>query len=324
MATAMAMITTTEARPAASDRGVAPNIKHPPSLGARFVRALGFLTRMRGWRRIAQLIAPPDASHDFVICNDGLWYAGTLGSFIEREVYLFGGYESAAIGAFLDLIPAARRRTMLDVGANIGTHALLFAREFATVHAFEPNPAVFADLQRNAALNGAANLHLHNLGLADRAALLDFHAVPMANAGLGTFSPIEQYDMKLEVIGQARVERGDDYLRDLVAGGVDAVKIDVQGFEPEVLRGLRTILAECRPYIWFEVGEATRRSLGSLDALRAILPFDFRLMRFIERRRGLIRRTELIPVSAFPIGTGDYVAIPLRADPPLSGRRSRS
>jgi len=290
---------------------VAPKIKHPQSPGARFVRALKFLTRVRGWRRIAQRIAPPDSRLDYLISNDGLYYAGNLGSFIEREVYLFGGYESAAIDAFLDLIPAARRRILLDVGANIGTHALRFAQEFATVHAFEPNPAVFSDLQRNAGLNGAANLHLHNLGLADRAALLDFHAIPKANAGLGTFSQVEQYDMKLEVIGQARVERGDDYLRGLVAGGVDAVKIDVQGFEPEVLRGLRSILADCRPYIWFEVGEATRLSLGSLDALRKILPFEFQLMRFVERRRGLIRRTELIPVSAFPIGTGDYVAIPL-------------
>ena len=94
-------------------------------------------------------------------------FAGDLGSYLDRQVYLFGGYESAQIRCFLSRIPAGRHRTILDVGANAGTHSLAFARVFETVLAFEPNPMLWPQFEQNMVLNGLTNVRLHKLGLAD-------------------------------------------------------------------------------------------------------------------------------------------------------------
>jgi FkbM family methyltransferase len=247
---------------------------------------------------------------EFVVKNRELFFAGDLQSYIDRELYLYGGYEEPQIEAFLGLIPQSRRNTILDVGSNVGTHALRFACHFKHVHAFEPNPSVFRQLARNLSLNSLSNLQLHNTGLGDRKAKLDFHLIDKPNAGLGTFSKVEQYDLKLKVVGQALIDKGDDYLEGKLEGRVDAVKIDIQGFEPEALRGMRRILERDKPFVWFEVAAATLQSFDHPAALQDLFPYDFRLLKFVDYRRGVRIKTRLEPVARARIGLGDYVAVP--------------
>lgn len=285
-------------------------MRHPRSLAARLVRKARFLDSVRGWRRIVRAFVPADPELTYVIRNEGMWFAGDLGSYIEREAYLFGGYESSAIDVFLRAIPKSRRRVAMDVGANVGTHTLRFAQAFATVHSFEPNPKVFPRLRANIALNGLQHVHLHPIGLGDRTDILPFHDIGSANAGLGTFSTIEQYDRKLEVAGQARIEPADDYLTPLLDGPVDAVKIDVQGFEPQVLIGMRKILEAHKPFLWFEVSEATRHSFHARQDLRELIPYEFSLRRFESGQAGLRNRMRLTDVEKEVLDVGDYLAVP--------------
>lgn len=61
-------------------------------------------------------------------------------------------------------------RVVVDVGAYVGDSSIAFARQGATVHAFEPSVAFCAFIRRNLAENGlAARVHLHEVGLAERA-----------------------------------------------------------------------------------------------------------------------------------------------------------
>ena len=88
-----------------------------PSIQARFVRALRGVTMVRGWRRLASKLA--GSSGQFRVSNRGIWLEGTIDSFIERQAYLYGGYERREIELFLATIPTDRRRTILDIGANV-------------------------------------------------------------------------------------------------------------------------------------------------------------------------------------------------------------
>jgi hypothetical protein len=113
------------------------------------------------------------------------------------------------------------------------------------------------------------------------------------------------------VVGRAQIERGDDYLRPHLKQRVDAVKIDVQGFEPEVLRGMHELLARDRPYIWLEVGMPTKSSFPTLDALARFIPYPFRLLRFADESSGLRKRLGLVPAPSAEIDFADYVVAPL-------------
>jgi FkbM family methyltransferase len=284
--------------------------RHPSHLGFRLVRRLRALRHLRGWRRLAELIVPKSAAGAFVVDNDGLAFAGNVSSIIEREIYLFGAYEDDFIRLFLSCIPEGRRNTVLDVGANVGSHSLEFSRHFKWVHSFEPNLAVCPSFEENILLNSSSNVFLHKVGLADSDAVQPFYSIAKNNFGLGTFSTVEQYDLPLELIGQYELVCGDTYVAELRCGRIDAVKVDVQGYEPEVISGLNRLLAQNRPVVWFEYSVGTHSKLGTLHSLREMFPFDFDLFEMTYIPNPIICAPRLRPVVEGNLQIGNYVAIP--------------
>lgn len=139
--------------------------------------------------------------------------------------------------------------TFIDIGANEGMISLVASRavgDHGRVIAFEPNPAVRQKLERTIRRNGISNIDLRPIGVADEAGeFLLF--VPDVNAGEGTFTPVNG------VTGTnilCAVQIGDDELAGLTPA---LIKIDVEGFELRVLRGLERLLKRARPTISIEL-----------------------------------------------------------------------
>jgi FkbM family methyltransferase len=228
-------------------------------------------------------------------------------------MYLYGEYEGELIREFLSLVPPERRSVVLDIGANVGTHSLAFASHFASVHAFEPNPALWESFERNMRINGRANVEIHKVALADCDKEMPFYSIPKKNFGLGTLSPAQQYDLPPQEVAKVKVVHAGRYLETLGLRPVDAVKIDVQGFEREVIRGLTPVLERDEPIVWVEVAATTLADAGSEGAMRALFPFDSALFWF-EVRRGPLRRTvRLVPAPKGKLSPGDYVFVPRRS-----------
>jgi len=284
---------------------------HPSSSRARLVRRLRGLRRLRGWHRAVGWIVPADTEGSFLVQNGSLLFAGDIESYIEREMYLFGDYEGLEIEQFLNVISASPRRVLLDVGANVGTHSLRFARHFNQVHSFEPNPSLWASFERNVSLNKLHNVMLHPVGLGAEDAELPFYSIECRNHGLGTFLPEEQYDRPLKLVAHSRIAHGDRYLQAHGISQVDAIKIDVQGLEPLVLRGLRGTLEASRPAVWFEFGAGTRDSAQSSE-LRDWFPYEVDLFRLVRIKGPLLAVKLAQTVSAAPLG--DYLALPVAAE----------
>ncbi|MEO7687697.1 MAG: FkbM family methyltransferase [Sphingomonas sp.] len=281
-----------------------------PSSQARVVRALRGLAMVRGWRRLASKLA--GGAGQFRVSNQGIWLEGEIDSYIERQAYLFGGYERPEIALFLETIPADRRRTILDIGANIGTHSLCFAKAFDTVHAFEPNPLVVDRLRRNVALNRADTIGIHHVGMSDEAGLLDLYAPDSANHGLGTFLEAEQYDRALARIGSAEMVVGDSYVANLAGGAtIDAIKCDVQGFEVQVFRGLAETIARDRPVIWVEIGSGAHTVEQEIRQLLPLLPKPARYLRMSAAHAGPFTRSILVETKEQDLAAGDYIVVPL-------------
>ena len=286
---------------------------HPDLPLARAVRRMRPLRRLRGWGSLVHRLVPESACGPFTIRNGSVAFTGDLGSHVDRHTYLFGQYEAEAIDLFLGLVPESRRRVVLDVGANVGTHSAAFASRFERVHAFEPNPGLWPRHAENMRLNGFTNVTLHRIGLSDADAELEFHLIDAPNLGLGTFSRQEQYRLPLRRAGSARVVRGDDWLAALDKAEVDAVKVDVQGFEPNVLRGLRGTLERSRPLVWCEVGSGTRGTVADAAEIRSLFPYPVRMWRIEEIPALLWWRTRLVevdPAVSTSLPLGDYFFAP--------------
>jgi FkbM family methyltransferase len=172
-----------------------------------------------------------------------------LGDIICREILLNGYYEKELLLAMASLV-RDKSGTVLDVGANIGNHTIFFSKIFSQVICFEPVPRNCWVLRANLHLNSASNVTLVEKGLSDKTELL-FLAEDDPNStndGL-VQSPITNGKERPRV----EVVKGDDALEQIpYASPIVMIKIDVEGMEPRVVRGLGQTIRRYRPAIFWE------------------------------------------------------------------------
>ena len=189
-----------------------------------------------------------------------------LADYIQRSIYLgtFEPRESAQIRAYLK--PGM---TFVDVGANVGYYTLLAASlvgRGGRVLAFEPSPYAFDRLAETIKRNNLSQVCAVQSGLGDASGeaqlfspLSGNHSPSMVSNGVG--SPIN-----------VPVRRLDDWLAEHEVDRVDLMKIDIEGFEPNVIKGaaecvrqgrLRAILCEFNKY-WLEMNGSSPSQLYHL------------------------------------------------------------
>jgi FkbM family methyltransferase len=183
---------------------------------------------------------------------------------IGRKIMIDGVFEKRELLALERLLCArpAPRRTCLDVGANIGNHALFLAGLFEEVLAFEPNRRTFRLLELNAELR--PNVRVFQLGLSDRAAELPAR-MDALNVGGARIVAAGEADTTFRVV------RLDDFLADRPGVHVDFVKMDVEGHEAQALAGAEETLSRHRPMLALEmnVRQEPEANAAVLDRLAA-------------------------------------------------------
>jgi FkbM family methyltransferase len=162
----------------------------------------------------------------------------------------------------LPYLPPSKNSVFVDIGANRGDaiQSILMRRPESSVMAFEPNTFLVSKLKKLYAND--ARVNIHNFGLGNEENKFDLY-IPFYNKymfdGLASFKEQNARDWlkgrlygyredKLEVKKMTcNVKRLDDFsLKPCF------IKIDVQGFEYEVLLGAKRTLEESRPVILME------------------------------------------------------------------------
>jgi FkbM family methyltransferase len=189
---------------------------------------------------------------------------------LAPHILLDGDWESWVTTLFLTLVRPGM--TVLDVGANIGWYSLLAAREVGPegrVLAFEPDPNTFGLVSDSLEINGYRDrATVLRTAVADAPGEATFYrwAAHQGSNGLGIDDDIraayaeavEETTVPVTTIDAVMAEHG---------GGVDLIKIDAEGAEPQVLAGARRVLAE-NPRVQLLL-EYRTRCAPALHALRA-------------------------------------------------------
>lgn len=137
-----------------------------------------------------------------------------------------------------------------DVGANIGLTAMLFSQLARKTFAFEPAPSTFALLQANLDTNKISNVEAHNIGMGDKPEQQTITFASSNRSG-GFVSDTLKLDAG-HVSETIRLETLDRFFHDS-ADKPDFIKLDVEGFEPRVLRGAGALLARQKPTVVLEL-----------------------------------------------------------------------
>ena len=127
------------------------------------------------------------------------------------------------------------RGTVVDVGANVGFITVRAARVASQVIAIEPHPIRFRYLKRNVALNGLRNVTCINCAVGAAEGEIALYDV---DPSLGP-RPLDVSATP----GRGRCYRVPLRALDSLVQEADLIKIDVEGYEAEVLRGATNLLA---------------------------------------------------------------------------------
>ncbi|RKU22402.1 hypothetical protein C6500_04370 [Candidatus Poribacteria bacterium] len=162
-----------------------------------------------------------------------------------------------------------------DIGANIGFYTCLLAsrvEDTGTVVAFEPALRTCGYLRENVALNRFANVTVVNKGLGDKA---EQRSLYYSEARLAEGTASLKYANGRAASERVRLDTIDNLARELPVP--DFIKIDVEGYQLEVLRGGEHCLKTHAPLLMAElkdVGETNRTLFGEIENYVADLGYQ--------------------------------------------------
>jgi len=149
----------------------------------------------------------------------------------------------------LELLRPLNPQVIFDVGANVGTWTLLAKTLFpqTQIHAFEPLSQHTEEFRQ--ATRALGGVHLHYIGLGSQPARTVMKVTDFSDAS--SLLPLTETGKKqwhLEQVAEVpiQIERLDDWVAQHRLPTPDLVKLDVQGFELEVLRGAEKTLARTK------------------------------------------------------------------------------
>lgn len=190
---------------------------------------------------------------------------------------LFFGVREPVITAYIRSV-LRPGDTVIDIGANVGAHALLAAHlvgPTGQVQAIEASPTVFRKLQANLAANNIRNVSTYNLAASDCDGTVTVLLHDEWNAGGTTIMPGHAAEIPAHAEAVVPGRRVPDIVPHDAIRRARLVKIDVEGAEWLVLQGMRESLPETAPDVQF-VLEANAGSLAAFGMSIADLLAFFR------------------------------------------------
>lgn len=173
-------------------------------------------------------------------------YISPKNGFIDNYIFLYGVYEPF----ILDLMSIHLREgmTFVDIGANIGEHTMYAATlvgQSGNVYSFEPIPHIYMQLNDSVRKNHFEKIiTTKNIALGE----YDIEQKLHVSKNVGGSSLVHDDDTQETIT--VHVKNGDKELAHIE--NIDMIKIDVEGYEYEVLHGIKSTLLKHKPTLLLE------------------------------------------------------------------------
>lgn len=235
--------------------------------------------------------------------RDGITFLLDISDMMQWPVYF--GIRDRPREALYGLASAGD--VVLDVGTNFGEVLLNFARivgPSGRVFGFEPDPASHARCVTNIGLNAFKNVVLSPIALAHEESERRLFSIDPHNKGCDRILPADTPGESIPV----RTTTLDQFAQAQGLRRIDVIKVDIEGFEMNFLKGAEQSLRNHKPRLFIEVGD---------DKLRVNDSSAAELAGFLQKLGYTLSRAEDgIPITAsfdFPDEAFDIVGMPAGA-----------
>lgn len=225
-------------------------------------------------RKLRKISWLPAAGIKFQIKLFDALFEGETGNFQDDKIYLLGSAESSTLHLMRAILDDQKKQGIepiyLDIGTNTGQHLVAMASKVNKAYGFEPWEKVRQIAEHNCALNQFTHVHILPFGLGAEDASLSYAPPPGNNFGTGSFLAGLQNQASFPL----PIRKGDTVIQELKIRPT-LLKIDTEGFEVDVLLGLRQTLELFRPAIIFELNRLGRDHFHSLEKMSSFFPAGY-------------------------------------------------
>ena len=189
---------------------------------------------------------------------------------VERSLYYTGTYEKGVLAIMAKVLGAGDH--FVDVGANIGLmsiYASLLVGDEGRVTAFEPNPETAAILEENIALNECPNIKVSRMAMGSKAGKAVIYDNWDSNRGSASLVKPEQeagsHEIQVGTLSEFFTTSSEENAANRVGfpGRKNTlIKLDIEGYELEALKGAGDILNADRPPMLVVECSETRENEG--------------------------------------------------------------
>ena len=160
---------------------------------------------------------------------------------------------------FLDIVDDSGH--ILDIGANIGVMTYYFSKNLknATIHSFEPVPINYRVLEKIVQKFNLSNVRIYDIALGDKQGIVKMVMPENKKVFFHGLSHVDEtipddtgkfFDVKMKML---------DELDEFKDTKVTAIKLDVEDYEYNVLKGSEQLILKNRPFIYSELWESENR-----------------------------------------------------------------
>ncbi len=223
------------------------------------------------------------------------------GDMISQHVDMYGEWAEAEVELFQYLLP--KEANCIEVGSNMGMHAIPLSQicQSGTVYCYEPQRPVFHILCANIALNNRLNIIARHNAVGEHSGLIDIETSSYDepwNYGSFSiesgFSSENSFNHTVKKDSVHVVTLDTDIKPDT---RISLIKIDVEGFELQVLKGARQLIERDEPDIFVEVNSAE----NIMSIMNELNQYNYRGYWFFSSRF----RADNFNFSAYPMAGFD-------------------
>ena len=176
-----------------------------------------------------------DKMPTFVILNN---------DYVSMDILIDGYYELKELKVLFGWLKnKIKFNNVVDVGAYLGNHSVYFSNYFKGVVSFEPNPYSYDLLKINT--KQKKNIKIYNFGLSNKNSTEDFYNYEFNHGGSSVIkskkTPYTKHRAKFCSFDKLNFKKK-----------IDLIKIDVEGNELNVLKGMKGTIQKSSPIILFE------------------------------------------------------------------------
>lgn len=201
----------------------------------------------------------------------------------SAELLIFNTHEPISTKLVSQLLK--KGMTCLDIGANIGYYVLLenkMVGETGKIIAIEPSPENFKFLQKNISRQNSKIIEAYNIAAGDKDGKINFLIYENASNS-GMVIPDGEVQKWPGQVIEVPIKKIDSFLQELQVKKIDFLRMDVEGYEYHIFKGMQDTLEKFKPIIHIEVHKSIMGDNTTKEWFGMLKQLGYTVMHYVPR-----------------------------------------